>query len=254
MGYRVVVPLTMIRQGYSFSVGYGFSVFAMGLALFQTFSIGISKSSLSLLSLAVMFYGARLGSFLLLREWTVPSKAEQIKSFDKSSRLARIPLAVSVAIFYAFETSPLLYAARAAIGNTNVVMNTGVGLAWLGAVLEALADGQKFAIKMKRNGMEGTSEDTFVGPTGGCYRLCRHPNYFAEVLFWFGLLVSGIPSFGKSPIAWGCSILGFYGIFGIMSKATERLDGKQKEKYEGQEKYDSYVKEVTAPIWPWSSS
>lgn len=245
----VVLPLTMIRQGYSFSVGYGLSVFAMGLALLQTFQIGISASPLSLLTMAVMFYGARLGGFLLLRELTVPSKAKQIKEFDKSPRLARIPLALSFSIFYAFLTTPLLYAARAAPLENNLVTNIGVALAWLGASLEAIADGQKYLAKKK-----GASEENFVGPTGGCYRLCRHPNYFAEVLYWFGLFVGGIPSFGKSPIAWVCSAFGFYGIFGIMTKATERLDGKQKEKYAGQEEYDTYTKEVTASIWPWSSS
>mmetsp|Transcript_4336 Transcript_4336/g.6235 ORF Transcript_4336/g.6235 Transcript_4336/m.6235 type:complete len:339 (+) Transcript_4336:99-1115(+) len=249
----VVVPLCMIRQGYSFSVGYGFSVFAMGLTVLRMFSIGVSISPLSLLAMAVMFYGARLGGFLLLREWTVPSRAEKVKEFDTSPRLARIPLALSVSIFYAFLTTPLLYAARASETNS-VVMNVGVALAWAGVILEALADGQKYLVKKKRIGMEGTSEDTFVGPTNGCYRLCRHPNYFGEVLYWFGLLVGGIPSFGKSAIAWVCSALGFYGIYGVMTKAAERLDGKQKEAYEGQEEYDTYTKEVTASIWPWSSS
>lgn len=243
----VVVPLTMIRQGYAFSVGYGFSVFAMGLALLQTFSIGISKSPLLLLAMAVLFYGARLGGYLLLREWTVPSRAEQVKSFDKTPRLKRIPFAVSVSIFYAFMTSPLLYAARASPVENNLVMNIGVALAWAGAILEAIADGQKYLVKKKSN-----QEDTFVGPTNGCYRLCRHPNYFGEVLYWFGLLIGGIPSFGKNAIAWVCSALGFYGIYGIMTKAAERLDGKQKEAYEGQNAYDTYTKEVTASIWPWS--
>ena len=43
----VVLPLTMYRQGYSFSVGYGFSVFAMACALYKVFG----PSSLLLLSL-----------------------------------------------------------------------------------------------------------------------------------------------------------------------------------------------------------
>ena len=106
----VVVPLTLFRQAYSFSVGYGFSVFAMGLALYNQFQIGVSSSALSLLATAVIFYGARLGSFLLLREFTVESKRDQLKSFDKTPRLKRIPLAIAVSMFYAFMTSPLMYA------------------------------------------------------------------------------------------------------------------------------------------------
>lgn len=241
----VVLPLTFYRQGYSFSVGYGLSVFAMGLAVFQSFEIGFSLSPLSLLATAVMFYGARLGTFLLLREFTVPSKKAQVKSFDKSPRLKRIPLALGVSMFYAFMTSPLLFAARASLEN-NVVMNVGLALAWLGAIVEAITDCQKFLVKRA-----STDENKFVGPTGGFYRLCRHPNYFAEVFYWFGLSVAGAPSFGNNPIAWVCAVLGFYGIFGIMSGAAKRLDGKQEEKYFGQEEYEKYKKDVPASLWPW---
>eukprot|EP00591_Stephanopyxis_turris_P000913 CAMPEP_0195519298 /NCGR_PEP_ID=MMETSP0794_2-20130614/14564_1 /TAXON_ID=515487 /ORGANISM="Stephanopyxis turris, Strain CCMP 815" /LENGTH=348 /DNA_ID=CAMNT_0040648423 /DNA_START=148 /DNA_END=1194 /DNA_ORIENTATION=- len=253
----IVLPLTMIRQGYSFSVGYGFSVFTMGIALTQIFNIGLLNASpLSLLAGAVMFYGARLGLFLLVREWTVQSKKEQVKEFDKSPRLKRIPLAVSVSIFYAFMTSPLMFAARAAGTGAvaagaagDVVMKVGVALAWSGALVEAIADGQKYLVKRGNDG-----GDDFVGPTGGLYKLCRHPNYFGEVLYWFGVAVAGAPSFGKNPVAWGCAVCGFYGIYGIMTGATKRLDGKQNEKYQGQESYDDYVKQVPASIWPWVRS
>eukprot|EP00548_Thalassiothrix_antarctica_P013094 CAMPEP_0194169094 /NCGR_PEP_ID=MMETSP0154-20130528/3789_1 /TAXON_ID=1049557 /ORGANISM="Thalassiothrix antarctica, Strain L6-D1" /LENGTH=335 /DNA_ID=CAMNT_0038880337 /DNA_START=30 /DNA_END=1037 /DNA_ORIENTATION=+ len=245
----VVVPLTMYRQGYSFSVGYGFSVFAMALALTKTFQIGLfNLTPLSLLATAVMFYGARLGAYLLVRNLTVPSKAETMKKLDKSPRLQRIPLAIAVSMFYAFITSPLMYAARYSVANS-LVMNVGVSLAWLGALMEAIADAQKYLVK--RSAAKET-DTTFVGPTGGVYRICRHPNYFAEVIYWFGVALAGVPSFGKSPIAWGCSLLGFYGIFGVMTSASKRLDEKQKEMYGGQSDYDNYKNDVTGAIWPWA--
>lgn len=251
----VVVPLTMIRQGYSFSVGYGLSVFCMGLAVSQSFAIPLlglfsnNATTLSWLAAAVVFYGIRLGSFLLMREFTVASKREQIKSFDKSPRLQRLPLAVAVSLFYAFLTSPLLYAARAGDAVTSsTVMKVGVGIAWLGALMEAIADAQKWLAKRNVKQEDG---NLFVGPTGGFYRLCRHPNYFGELVYWFGLALAGAPSFGKDFIPWVCSLLGLYGIFGIMTGASKRLDGKQAERYNGQEKYDTYRKQVPATIFPW---
>jgi len=246
----VVLPLTMYRQGYSFSVGYGFSVATMGWFIAKTFRISLvsTTSPVSLLALGVIFYGARLGSFLLIREWTVESKRQQIKAFDKSPLLQRIPLAVSVSLFYAFLTLPLLYAARTAIEDS-LILKIGTGLAWLGAVMEAVTDGQKFLVKR-----QASDESTFVGPTGGFYKLCRHPNYLGELIWWFGLAMAGAPSYGKDPIPWVCSILGLYGIYGIMSGATKRLDGKQQEKYGGQENYDAYRNEVPASLWPGTSS
>lgn len=40
------------------------------------------------------------------------------------------------------------------------------------------------------------------------------------------------------------------GIVMIMTKATSRLDDQQQEKYGGQEKYDTWVKKVKSPLFP----
>mmetsp|Transcript_8974 Transcript_8974/g.13263 ORF Transcript_8974/g.13263 Transcript_8974/m.13263 type:complete len:152 (+) Transcript_8974:1-456(+) len=145
-------------------------------------------------------------------------------------------------------TSPLMYALRAVGADgfgTGIITKVGIGLAWFGAIVEALADGQKFMVKRSAK-----DEETFTGPTGGTYLLCRHPNYLGEVLFWLGLFVAGAPTFGMNAIPWLCGGLGFYGILGIMRNATQRLDDKQKEKYGGQKEYDNYREEVGSPIWP----
>ena len=124
--------------------------------------------------------------------------------------------------------------------------------------MEAIADYHKFYVKQQQTKKEGGDNDVskgdekpeFVGPTGGVYSLTRHPNYTGEVLFWFGQLVGGCPFLGKSIIGWGCSLLGFYGIFSIMTMATKRLDQRQQESYGGQSKYDEWRKSTKAPIFP----
>merc|ERR1712238_172144 len=196
----------------------------------------------------------------LFREFTVKSKREQIKSFDKSPLLKRIPLAMSVSIFYAFEVTPVLYACRAAAaaaaataattvsatgtGTGAIITLAGAGIAWTGALLEAAADTHKYFAK------RGNEEDTqFQGPTSWLYSLSRHPNYLGELLFWFGILVGGAPSFGTSPIAWLCSGMGFLGIFKIMTGATNGLEKKQTKKYGGQPIYDNW-KSRTSKLLP----
>ena len=235
----VVLPLTMYRQGYSFSVGYGFSVFAMACALYKVFGPSPLLSS-------VLFYGFRLGSFLLLRQILSKSKAEQMKTFDKSPRLKRLPLAGSVALFYAFMVTPVLYAARAGMPSDNNVLLAGTILSWTGATVEAIADLHKLVRKQRSS----SADSTFVGPTSGLYRLTRHPNYTGEVMFWLGLFISGVSFFGKSIEGWLCSGLGLYGIYGIMTNAAKRLDQRQKENYGGQEKFDAWRSSVKAPLFP----
>ena len=242
----VVVPLTLYRQAYSFSVGYGFSVCAMALSLLVAFSpldLHHSRSS-TLLSCAAAFYGFRLGSFLEIRNLVNKRKAREIRAFEKTPRLKRIPFAVSVSLFYAFMVTPALYALREppAMGTVaSYIAYSGVAMAITGAVLEAIADAHKFVVKQKYGA--GVT-DIFVGPTGGVYRICWHPNYLGEIVFWLGMLLSGVPSFGKSVQAWTCSLLGMYGIVGIMRNATSRLDAKQAEKYKGQEAYELWITKV----------
>ena len=252
-----VVPLTYIRQAYSFSVGYGFSVATMSMALLSSFTFAGGKVDLaqfqtsipSALALTSFIYGIRLSAFLFMREYTVESKRKQFKDLDKSSRLKRTPLALGVSLLYAFMVSPALFALRVSVDASSTLGKVQVfftGLSSFGMVLEAIADQHKY--EAKRQSKDG--ENKFVGPTTWSYNLCRHPNYLGEILFWTGLFGAGSVSFGKSITAWVCGVLGLWGILGIMLGASSRLDKKQTEKYAGQPAYEDWKKEVSFSVIP----
>jgi steroid 5-alpha reductase family enzyme len=58
---------------------------------------------------------------------------------------------------------------------------------WLiGLVIEAVSDAQKSAFKAKAERRE-----RFV--SNGLWRYSRHPNYFGEMLVWWGLFVYALP-------------------------------------------------------------
>lgn len=261
-----VVPLTLIRQAYSFSVGYGAAVAAMCASLIGIFGLpsilskaawtGAGAAPPQLLAYAGLIYGVRLAAFLFLREVAVPSKKEQIKKLDKTSQLARVPFAAAVGMFYAFMVSPVLYAIRAGaelscpVGICTAailakVQWAGVALAFFGLGVEATADTQKFLVKRD---YDYTS--SFVGPTGGLYGLSRHPNYAGEILFWAGIFLGGLPAFGKNVVAWLTGSIGLWGIVSIMTGATKRLDEKQADRYESEMAYKSWREDVKAPLFP----
>lgn len=255
-----LTPLTLVRQGYAFSVGYGFSIATMSWALIRSFDLSLSLDSIcsnspaTLLCYTALGYGLRLALHLLVRDVTVADRREAMNNANKSPPLKRIPFAASVSLFYAMMTSPLLYSLRSTgpklpfvTLSAKVLTNlewTGVATAVLGFVMESVTDTQKFVVKSLKEG----EESTFVGPTSGFYALCRHPNYLGEVLFWFGLFLGGLPHYGTSVLSWLTPSFGFYGIYGVMSNATKRLDTKQQEKYEGQPKYDQWRKKTFAMI------
>ena len=242
----VLVPLTMVRQGYVFSVGYGSAVAAIGATLLAAHRPA-PLTAPWWLAAGLVTYGARLAAHLLVRELTVPAMAARIKAFDKSTRLQRVPFALSVALFYAMMCSPAMYALRATPAAAacaapgawrGLAQRAALGGAWLGLVVEAAADAHKLVVK-RRLAVRG--DGTFAGPTTALYARCRHPNYLGEVLFWAGTFAAGAPAFGANAGAWLVGALGLWGIVSIMLAATARLDGNQREKYGGQPAYDAWV-------------
>ena len=244
----VCVPIAQYKNLYGISVGYGLSVAAIAAVFRNIFAI--SPWSLNdALSGSAIFYGLRLAMFLFIRD---VSGAKSLDATKKSGRLQRIPFALSLALFYAFMMTPMLYAMRNPIDVTPIlswktyVAWTGCGLAWFGAVVEAISDAHKYFVKAQ----SPASAAAFRGPTHGLYGITRHPNYTGEVIYWVGIFVAGLPAFGNSIIAWLCSTAGLYGIVSIMRGATKSLEKKQQEKYGGEPKYEAWKKDVPVALLP----
>jgi steroid 5-alpha reductase family enzyme len=242
----VVLPLTLYKKFYGISVAYGFSVLAAGWTMLHVFSSSSldPMSAGSLLAKACMFYGFRLGAFILLRS----AIREEGSSMKNGSVTSRLIFSASLAPFYALLVTPVLYACRDATTPSTTVALAGAALAFGGALLEAMADGHKLAQKSFGGGKPKVEE--FVGPTTWTYRLCRHPNYLGEILMWVGLYLGGAPSFGSSIQAWVGSSLGLFGIVSIMLQATAGLEKRQGEKYKGQKLYEDWKAAVPAPLFP----
>eukprot|EP00985_Skeletonema_marinoi_P019679 scaffold11388_cov185-Skeletonema_marinoi.AAC.6 len=224
------------------AVGGMWAVSSLALTLLSSFDISLStltSSTPAILTATTVIYGLRLALFLLLREFSVDSKRKQIKSFDKTPRLKRTPLALSVSLLYAFMCSPALFALRGAVEAGSVlekIQLVSTSVAAFGMLLESVADQHKYEAKRKSK----ETEDKFVGPSTWSYKLVRHPNYLGEILFWVGLFGAGSVSFGKSIVAWLCGSLGLAAILSIMLGSSGRLDTKQQEKYGGQPKYEEW--------------
>ena len=256
VSFATVAVLTMIRTSYAFTIGYGGAVAIISAALISSFKVSLlftkKISPSGHLVNASLLYGIRLASYLAFRNLTVPSKAKAMKEMDKTPRVKRLILAFNVSMLYALMMTPVLYALRgnetALSGSLEKCQLAGVVMTYLGLAIETISDAHKYMVKRSNNSEYGST--TFVGPTTGTFLLCRHPSYFGEVLFWFGLFVGGIATFGKSAAAWICSILGLLGITFVMTSASKRLDKKQFDNYGGQDKYDTYRSKVRGRIFP----
>lgn len=105
-----------------------------------------------------------------------------------------------------------------------------------GVVLESAADLQKNAAKKKNS-------HRFVDT--GLYRLVRCPNYLGEMVFWTGVLVSGIGAL-QGIGQWIMALIGYVGIVFVMFSGARRLEIRQNKNYGKDPEYQQYVK--TFPI------
>ena len=105
-----------------------------------------------------------------------------------------------------------------------------------GIALESAADLQKNAAKK-------VNPKRFVDT--GLYRIVRCPNYLGEMIFWTGVVISGIGGvygFGQ----WLMAIVGYAGIIFVMFSGARRLELRQDKNYGSDPEYQQYV--ATVPI------
>lgn len=221
---------------YFFSIGYGFSIAALAVAMLVIFRHTLDVTAVCLC--AVLFlYGCRLGGYLLWRERKSagyrkilyePGTAEK-KSFFESFFVW-----IFCAILYVTEVSPVFFRLLNKSEGVSVCrLWAWVGFALMvsGALLEAVADAEKQAAKKKNPGR-------FVDT--GVYRLVRCPNYFGEVVLWTGCLVSGFGA-GLTLWQWIIAAVGYIGILYVMFSGARRLELRQNRQYGDDPEYRKYA-------------
>ena len=112
-----------------------------------------------------------------------------------------------------------------------------VGLGW-----EACADWQKSLFKKH-------SPSHFCDV--GLYRLVRFPNYFGEIVFWFGVWISAMSAY-QSVLGWVLGSLGFICIELVMFGSSRRPELKQTDRYGADAAYQAYARQtpILFPLLP----
>lgn len=136
-------------------------------------------------SVLVLVWAARLGAYLFRRilRMKVDHRFDGMR--ESPLRFARFWLlqAISVAVIMLPVTYLL---GRSSAPGFGALALAGTAIWAAGLLIEAVADAQKSAFK-------GASEnrDRFIA--SGLWRYSRHPNYFGEMLVWWGLFIYSLP-------------------------------------------------------------
>ena len=225
------------------SVGYGFAVMCIGIFhLILGFINGSLTAATVIMAVLFAIYGYRLGGYLLKRELT---NAAYRKTLEATGSTKAMPIPVSL---FMWVYSMLMYTAQTSALTYRIMNRAGDNLfVWLGIVImvlaiigEATADRQKSAAKK-------------VNPKRFCdtglFKIVRCPNYFSEIMFWFGVTVSGIGAVqGKQ---WIIVIVALLLIAYVMYNSAQRLELRHEKTYGLDPEYQKYSDTVPL-LFPFS--
>ena len=219
------------------SLGYGFSIAAQGVAMLIMYGQGLTLGTIITCVLFIL-YGLRLGGYLAIREFGGSAYKKNMKGEIKDGKT--VPFGVKVAIWttcavlYVTQVSGVFYRLLNA-AQDNAFVFIGAAVMLMGVSLETAADIQK-------NNAKKINPRRFVDT--GLYRIVRCPNYLGEMIFWTGVLISGIGA--VSGWQWLVVVIGYIGIIFVMFSGARRLEIRQNKNYGNDPEYQKYVK--TVPI------
>ena len=244
MNFWLLFGLCMLVSAIGFknyvwfiSLGYGFSIAAQGVAMLIMYGQGLTLGTIICCVLFIL-YGLRLGGYLAIREFGGSAYKKNMKGEIKDGKTVpfgvKIAIWTSCAVLYVTQISGVFYRLlNKAEDNAFVFIGAAVMLA--GVSLETAADIQKNAAKK-------INPRRFVDT--GLYRIVRCPNYLGEMIFWTGVLISGIGA--VSGWQWIVVAIGYIGIIFVMFSGARRLEIRQDKNYGNDPEYQKYV--TTVPI------
>jgi steroid 5-alpha reductase family enzyme len=194
-------------------------------------------------SLLVLIWAARLGTYLFRRilRMKVDHRFDGIR--EEPLRFARFWLlqAITVAVVM-LPVSYLLDRANPPGFDAWTVVGAAVWLA--GLLIEAVADAQKSAFKAKEE-----NRGRFVA--SGLWRYSRHPNYFGEMLVWWGLFVYAVPVLHGAAFAVVAGPV-FVTLLLLFVSGIPPLERSADEKYGSDPAYRAYKRRtsILVPLPP----
>ena len=220
------------------SLGYGFSIAGEGLLMLILFGKTLTAGTLICCVLFII-YGLRLGGYLAIREFKSSSYGKHMKNEIKDGKTVpfgvKIAIWVTCAVLYALQVVPVFYRLHNGSGS-NLWTYVGAAVMAFGITFESAADWQK-------NQAKKINPKRFVDT--GLYRIVRCPNYLGEMVFWTGVLITGIGSVTGIG-QWAMALTGYIGIIFVMFSGARRLELRQNRNYGADPEYQRYVK--TVPI------
>ena len=179
----------------------------------------------------VLIWATRLGTFLYRR---IKAAGEDRRFREIKQSFSRFLLTWTIQGLWVTFSSAAAWVVITSMKRVPIDVFVFVGLLiWLfGFTFEVVADSQKSAFKK-----DPANEGRFINT--GLWSWSRHPNYFGEIILWFGVAVISLPVLqGWQWVAMISPI--FITLLLTRISGVPMLEKRADEKWGGQEDYEEY--------------
>jgi len=210
------------------------------IAVLYLYLLHAEKALLQTVLLSVVsLWALRLGAYLLSRILATKVDHRFDDKRDSFVRFGTFWLLQATAVWI------ILLPVTFAMGQIGLQINypfllIGLGISLFGLIYETVADYQKNTFKKKHPKKLITS---------GVWAYSRHPNYFGEILVWWGIFVMVLPALKGVDFL---VVLGpvFITLLLLFVSGVNLLEKSWKEKYGNEAYYQTYVRQTSLFI-PW---
>ena len=165
-------------------LSYSLSFMAIAPLLLAANGMNFSLQQL-IVTLAIVVWGIRLGSYLFYRILLTKTDERFDDKRNNPKRLTAFWLLQITAVWLILMPYSFYLTSRT-VGGMSFITLSGLAVYAAGLIIESVSDYQKFIFK-KQPDNKGKWMDK------GLWHWSRHPNYFGEMLVWWGLFVVVVP-------------------------------------------------------------
>ena len=181
----------------------------------------------------------RLGIFLFQRVLRVEDK----RFADLKTNIVRFAVPWSLQIVWVFLTALPIYVANANPG-------TQLALQWsdyLGIIIWAIGFSLETVADYQKNIFKNAHPQDFI--SSGVFKYSRYPNYFGEVLLWYGMFLACAASF--DPIQY-ISLISplFVTILLVFGSGVALSEQNAQKRYGNRPDFQEYCRK-TSKVFPW---
>jgi len=238
-----------------------YSILPVGFAWFYAYRSGfalapcIGAALVSFWGIRLTFNFARRGGYTGMEDYRWPILRQKIRNPVLWQLFSLFFISLYQSGLFVLFTYPLYRMVFVTAGSLPILFWIFSVLGIIFVCIEFTADQQQWnfqaakkAASEKRNYLPKYADDIKKGfLTHGLFGLCRHPNYFGELSFWWTIWLIAL-ALTWDPI--GSGLIGPILLTAMMTGSTILAESISSKKYP---EYRNYQKKVISPIVPWFS-